>query len=63
MPRPLWYRAAGTLEPLRPAFVWVVENRQVVQLAGLAALAVAGGVLSTLAGQRVGTVARRRLGR
>ena len=63
MPRPLWYRAAGTLEPLRPAFVWVVENRQVVQLAGLAALAVAGGVLSTVAGQRVGAVARRRLGR
>ena len=37
--RPLWYRAAGALEPLRPAFAWAVEHERAVWLAGIVAVA------------------------
>ncbi len=33
-PRPLWYRVAGALEPLRPLFTWAVaHNRQIKRYA------------------------------
>ena len=38
--RPLWYRAAGAVEPLRPAFAWAVEHEWAVRLGGIVAVAV-----------------------
>lgn len=38
--RPLWYRLAGTLEPGRPVFAWLVEREAVVRVALLVLVAV-----------------------
>ncbi len=30
-PRPLWYRAAGALEPFRPLFTWAVAHKRQIK--------------------------------
>ncbi|MBA2364573.1 MAG: hypothetical protein H0V86_13680 [Chloroflexia bacterium] len=44
-PRPLWYRAAGGLEPLRPLFTWAVEHDKGIRNWALAFLGAAGAAL------------------
>ena len=44
-PRPLWYRVAGVLEPLRPLFTWAVAHKRQIEryalpLAGATTLAI-----------------------
>ncbi len=53
-PRPLWYRLAGSLEPLRPYFAWAVEHERLIKLGGLAGLAVCGALLSLVRLRRPG---------
>lgn len=53
-PRPLWYRLAGRLEPLRPYFAWAVEHERLIKLGGLGGLAVSGALFSWVRLRRPG---------
>jgi hypothetical protein len=61
--RPLWYRLAWGLEPLRPLFAWAVRHRQVVKLVGLIMFMLGGSLLSALLGRWAGERLARRLGK